>query len=160
MKLAIFIFIIILLVYLKNNNTLRKFIELKNLLTSNYIVTLLIVLIVLLSCSSYFSKLFKIKKSVSADEIMDEFNFVNNVRNVTTSGKIKQDELHKEFKQKVSDKQNNICNHCGKRIVLVTEFDVDFIIPLAKGGDNNLANSQALCLSCLEKKNSIDKYLQ
>ena len=58
------------------------------------------------------------------------------------------------------DNQNNVCNHCGKRIVLVTEFNIDYIIPLSKGGENCLANSQALCNSCCEKKNSIDKYLQ
>ena len=40
----------------------------------------------------------------------------------------------------------------GKRIVLVTEFNIDYIIPLSKGGENCLANSQALCNSCCEKK--------
>ena len=48
---------------------------------------------------------------------MEEFNFVNDVRNVTSSGKMKQKEIFDDFKQKVVDNQNNVCNHCGKRIV-------------------------------------------
>ncbi len=160
MKAEIFIIFIILLIYFKSNNTFSKLIVLKNIITGNYIVTTLIVLIILVTISSSINKFFRNKNSVSADEIMEEFNFVNDVRNVTASGKVKQKELYDEFKQKVADNQNNVCNHCGKRIVLVTEFDVDYIIPLSRGGNNNLANSQALCTNCCEKKNSIDKYLQ
>ena len=40
----------------------------------------------------------------------------------TALKEIKQKELYDEFKQKVAANNNNICNHCGKRIVLVTEF--------------------------------------
>ena len=160
MKLAIFIVFLIIGIYFKANNTLSKLSILKTVLTSNYIVNVLIFLIIAVALSSYIGGLFKNKNSVSADEIMEEFNFVNDVRNVTTSGKIKQKELFDEFKQKVADNQNNICNHCGKRIVLVTEFNIDYIVPLSRGGENCLANSQALCNNCCDKKNSIDKYLQ
>ncbi len=160
MKAELFIIFIILFTYFKSNNTFNKLIVLKNILTSNYIVTTLIVLIILVTISSSINNFFKNKNSISADEIMEEFNFVNDVRNVTSSGKVKQKELYDEFKQKVADNQNNICNHCGKRIVLVTEFEIDYIIPLSRGGNNNLANSQALCSGCCDKKNSIDKYLQ
>jgi 5-methylcytosine-specific restriction endonuclease McrA len=97
---------------------------------------------------------------VSGEDILEEFQFVNDVRNVTSSGKIKQKEIYDKFKEKVSDKQNNLCNFCGKRIGVLSEFDVEFIVPLSRGGNNNLSNSQALCNSCCESKNSIDKFLQ
>ena len=34
------------------------------------------------------------------------------------------------------------------------------VVPLSRGGNNNLANTQALCNACWENKNSIDKFLQ
>ena len=160
MKGEIFIVFLILALYFKTSNILNRLSFVKGLLTGNYIVTVLILLIIIVGLSSYIGKFFKNKNSVSGDDLMEEFNFVNDVRNVTSTGKMKQKEIFDEFKKKVVDNQNNVCNHCGKRIVLVTEFNIDYIIPLSKGGENCLANSQALCNSCCEKKNSIDKYLQ
>jgi 5-methylcytosine-specific restriction enzyme A len=160
MKLEIFIVFLITAIYFKANNTLNRLSILKNVFTSNYIVNVLLILIIAVILSSYIGRMFRNKNSVSADEILEEFNFVTDVRNVTTSGKVKQKEIVDEFKQKVADNQNNLCNHCGKRIVLVTEFNIDYILPLSRGGENNIANSQALCNNCCDKKNSIDKYLQ
>jgi len=160
MKGELFIVFLIVALYFKTSNILNRLSFVKGLLTGNYIVTVLILLIIIVGLSSYIGKFFKNKNSVSGDDLMEEFNFVNDVRNVTSTGKMKQKEIFDEFKKKVVDNQNNVCNHCGKRIVLVTEFNIDYIIPLSKGGENCLANSQALCNSCCEKKNSIDKYLQ
>ena len=160
MKGELFIVFLIVALYFKTSNILNRLSFVKGLLTGNYIVTVLILLIIIVGLSSYIGKFFKNKNSVSGDDLMEEFNFVNYVRNVTSTGKMKQKEIFDEFKKKVVDNQNNVCNHCGKRIVLVTEFNIDYIIPLSKGGENCLANSQALCNSCCEKKNSIDKYLQ
>lgn len=160
MKGELFIVFLIVALYFKTSNILNRLSFVKGLLTGNYIVTVLILLIIIVGLSSYIGKFFKNKNLVSGDDLMEEFNFVNDVRNVTSTGKMKQKEIFDEFKKKVVDNQNNVCNHCGKRIVLVTEFNIDYIIPLSKGGENCLANSQALCNSCCEKKNSIDKYLQ
>ncbi len=160
MKGEIFIVFLIVALYFKTSNILNRLSFVKGLLTGNYIVTVLILLIIIVGLSSYIGKFFKNKNLVSGDDLMEEFNFVNDVRNVTSTGKMKQKEIFDDFKKKVVDNQNNVCNHCGKRIVLVTEFNIDYIIPLSKGGENCLANSQALCNSCCEKKNSIDKYLQ
>ena len=160
MKGELFIVFLIVALYFKTSNILNRLSFVKGLLTGNYIVTVLILLIIIVGLSSYIGKFFKNKNSVSGDDLMEEFNFVNDVRNVTSTGKMKQKEIFDDFKKKVVDNQNNVCNHCGKRIVLVTEFNIDYIIPLSKGGENCLANSQALCNSCCEKKNSIDKYLQ
>lgn len=160
MKGELFIVFLIVALYFKTSNILNRLSFVKGLLTGNYIVTVLILLIIIVGLSSYIGKFFKNKNLVSGDDLMEEFNFVNDVRNVTSTGKMKQKEIFDDFKKKVADNQNNVCNHCGKRIVLVTEFNIDYIIPLSKGGENCLANSQALCNSCCEKKNSIDKYLQ
>ena len=160
MKGELFIVFLIVALYFKTSNILNRLSFVKGLLTGNYIVTVLILLIIIVGLSSYIGKFFKNKNLVSGDDLVEEFNFVNDVRNVTSTGKMKQKEIFDEFKKKVVDNQNNVCNHCGKRIVLVTEFNIDYIIPLSKGGENCLANSQALCNSCCEKKNSIDKYLQ
>ena len=160
MKGELFIVFLIVALYFKTSNILNRLSFIKGLLTGNYIVTVLILLIIIVGLSSYIGKFFKNKNLVSGDDLVEEFNFVNDVRNVTSTGKMKQKEIFDEFKKKVVDNQNNVCNHCGKRIVLVTEFNIDYIIPLSKGGENCLANSQALCNSCCEKKNSIDKYLQ
>ena len=160
MKGELFIVFLIVALYFKTSNILNRLSFIKGLLTGNYIVTVLILLIIIVGLSSYIGKFFKNKNLVSGDDLVEEFNFVNDVRNVTSTGKMKQKEIFDDFKKKVADNQNNVCNHCGKRIVLVTEFNIDYIIPLSKGGENCLANSQALCNSCCEKKNSIDKYLQ
>ena len=160
MKGELFIVFLIVALYFKTSNILNRLSFVKGLLTGNYIVTVLILLIIIVGLSSYIGKFFKNKNLVSGDDLVEEFNFVNDVRNVTSTGKMKQKEIFDDFKKKVADNQNNVCNHCGKRIVLVTEFNIDYIIPLSKGGENCLANSQALCNSCCEKKNSIDKYLQ
>ena len=109
MKLALFIVFLIIGIYFKANNTLSKLSILKTVFTSNYIVNCLIFLIIAVALSSYIGGLFKNKNSVSADELMEEFTFVTDVRNVTTSGKIKQKELFDEFKQKLESslKQKN-----------------------------------------------------
>jgi len=164
MRIEYLLIFIILLIYFKTNNILSGILNnlqlVKGILSANYLIPILIVLILLISLSSKISKVFKNSSKVSGDDILDEFKFVSDVRNVTSSGKIKQKELYEKYKEKVCDKQNNVCNHCGKRIALVSEFTVDFIVPLSRGGNNNLANSQALCNGCWENKNSIDKFLQ
>ena len=164
MKPEYVIIFIILIIYFKSNNLFTKFLNnvwfLKDIFATNYFIPILLFLIILIAFSSKLSSVFKKSNKVSGDDIVEEFKFVNDVRSVTSSGKIKQKELYEKYKEKVSDKQNNLCNHCGKRIALISEFSVDFIVPLSRGGNNNLANTQALCNACWENKNSIDKFLQ
>ena len=164
MKAELIIIFIILIIYFKNNNIFTNILNnltfVKEICTNNFLIPGLIILILLVSFSGSFTKLFKKSNKVSGEDILEEFQFVNDVRNVTSSGKIKQKEIYDKFKEKVSDKQNNLCNFCGKRIGVLSEFDVEFIVPLSRGGNNNLSNSQALCNSCCESKNSIDKFLQ
>jgi hypothetical protein len=164
MKVELIIIFFILTIYFKNNNIFTSILDkltfVKDVFSNNFLIPGLIILILIVSFSGSVSNIFKKTNKVSGDDILDEFQFVSDVRNVTSSGKIKQKEIYDKFKEKVSDKQNNLCNFCGKRIGILSEFDVVFIVPLSRGGNNNLSNSQALCNSCCESKNSIDKFLQ
>jgi 5-methylcytosine-specific restriction enzyme A len=50
----------------------------------------------------------------------------------------------------VLDRDNHTCQICGSTENLV----IDHIIPLAKGGTNDISNFQTLCLSCNSRKGS------
>ena len=43
------------------------------------------------------------------------------------------------------------CQCCGK-MALEAQLTVDHIVPLAKGGSNDISNLQTLCLSCNSRK--------
>jgi|TARA_R100000501_G_C2604416_1_gene100617 5-methylcytosine-specific restriction endonuclease McrA len=49
------------------------------------------------------------------------------------------------------DACNHRCPACGKQLE-TKEFTVDHIIPLARGGDNNIQNIQPLCMPCNARK--------
>ena len=83
MKGELFIVFLIVALYFKTSNILNRLSFVKGLLTGNYIVTVLILLIIIVGLSSYIGKFFKNKNLVSGDDLMEEFNFVNDVRNVT-----------------------------------------------------------------------------
>lgn len=64
--------------------------------------------------------------------------------------------LRREFKSKRKHffknliKKQKSCVFCGA----TERLSVDHIIPLVKGGRNNLSNMQILCISCNSKKGS------
>ena len=51
----------------------------------------------------------------------------------------------------VFERDNYQCQSCGKTNEQ-TELNIDHIIPLAKGGSNDISNLQTLCRSCNQKK--------
>lgn len=59
-----------------------------------------------------------------------------------------------EEKNFIKSKSNNICSHCGKP--LSDNFTVEHVIPISKGGSNDLSNIVALCLDC---NNAKDNYI-
>ncbi|NET87405.1 MAG: HNH endonuclease [Kamptonema sp. SIO1D9] len=48
-------------------------------------------------------------------------------------------------------RDNYCCQSCGKTSQQ-TILNIDHIIPLAKGGSNDISNLQTLCCSCNQKK--------
>lgn len=57
----------------------------------------------------------------------------------------------------VFERDKNQCQSCGKQQV-ETSLTIDHIIPLSRGGSNDISNLQTLCFSCNRKKsNKIDK---
>ena len=58
-------------------------------------------------------------------------------------------------KKLVAARQKWICKTCTK--TFSADFHVDHIIPLFKGGDNNIENLQALCPTCHMLKSAMER---
>ena len=54
-------------------------------------------------------------------------------------------------KKYVFERDNYRCQSCGKSSTQ-TELSIDHIIPLARGGSNDISNLQTLCQKCNKKK--------
>ena len=54
-------------------------------------------------------------------------------------------------KKYVFERDNYHCQSCGKSSTQ-TELNIDHIIPLARGGSNDISNLQTLCHNCNRKK--------
>jgi len=63
--------------------------------------------------------------------------------------------LSETTKKVVSANQQWSCKNCNK--ILDASYEVDHIIPLYKGGTNDITNLQALCRNCHGKKTINDK---
>ena len=51
----------------------------------------------------------------------------------------------------VFERNNYQCQSCGKTFQ-ETQLSIDHIIPLAKGGSNDISNLHTLCLKCNQSK--------
>jgi len=61
-----------------------------------------------------------------------------------------------EVKKYVFQRDKYQCQSCGKT-ALETDLTIDHIIPLSRGGQNDISNLQTLCNTCnLKKTNNID----
>lgn len=61
-----------------------------------------------------------------------------------------------EVRKYVYERDNYQCKSCGKTNH-ETDLNIDHIIPLSKGGTNDLSNLQTLCRKCnLQKSNAFD----
>lgn len=56
--------------------------------------------------------------------------------------------ISKKDRQSVLDKFNHNCKFCGSE----KDLHIDHIIPISKGGKNNITNLQVLCRTCNLKK--------
>ena len=53
----------------------------------------------------------------------------------------------------VYERDNFQCQSCGKKGTEI-QLNIDHIIPLAKGGSNDLSNLQTLCYQCNQAKSA------
>ncbi len=60
-------------------------------------------------------------------------------------------------KKIVASNQKWKCKSCG--ILLDYSYEVDHIVPLYKGGNNEIVNLQALCRNCHGRKTIADEYI-
>ena len=59
------------------------------------------------------------------------------------------------MRRQALERDNYRCQHCGKA---AGRFEVDHILPIAKGGDPyELANTQTLCRPCHFRKSVLDR---
>jgi 5-methylcytosine-specific restriction endonuclease McrA len=60
-------------------------------------------------------------------------------------------------RERISRDQNGLCLHCKKYFGL--DLTIHHVIPVAKGGRNNLENLQGLCRACHTKHHQKDRSL-
>lgn len=63
--------------------------------------------------------------------------------------KPKRKNLSKEMRNKIKERDNFKCCNCGKRFVYL---EIDHIIPVCEGGNNDESNLQTLCSECNRQK--------
>lgn len=71
-----------------------------------------------------------------------------------TSTKISRKSFSKTTRQTIYHNSNCTCQICGKPITF-EEFTIDHIIPLAKGGTNEMSNLQSSCFRCNRIKSDV-----
>ena len=83
---------------------------------------------------------------------MNMINRKNIIPNNNTNHKRSVSESKKKY---IASNQKWKCSHCNQ--ILDNTYEVDHIIPLYKGGSNELNNLEALCRNCHGKKTFKDK---
>ena len=57
----------------------------------------------------------------------------------------------KGMKRRLMKRQDNTCAYCGRRRI-ARSFDIDHMIPVVRGGSNDMNNLQVLCRQCNQRK--------
>ncbi|MBD2107013.1 HNH endonuclease [Nodosilinea sp. FACHB-13] len=61
--------------------------------------------------------------------------------------------IPRSVREYVLNRDNHQCKSCGKKSSEV-KLQIDHILPLAKGGVNDISNLQTLCKGCNQKKSA------
>ena len=97
----------------------------------------------------------------SATKKLKGFQVINleKISNVEDQVKVKRKQFSQTERMVIYNKTKGRCAICGK-FVPFDEFTIDHIIPLAKGGSNELGNLQCACKTCnLIKQYILPEYL-
>lgn len=89
------------------------------------------------------------------EDIKDDFELYNEslLQDITPS-----EHISPTKRECVIIRDRFICQYCGKEIVDASDYEMDHIIPIARGGKDNYLNLVTSCRSCNQKK--IDKLPQ
>jgi hypothetical protein len=96
------------------------------------------------------------KKEKDPIKIIQEYNFVNSIRDITQKAQEKTENWSESRKKVVIQSQRNKCYDCG------LHMDSSFVthkIPLHRGGNNDISNMKALCESCYFRAEIQNSYL-
>lgn len=66
--------------------------------------------------------------------------------------KVQREYIIREEKEEILKKSKGCCAHCGKKIEIGKNFTVEHVIPLSRGGNNDLNNLVGLCKDCNSSK--------
>ena len=62
------------------------------------------------------------------------------------------DHVKRQLKEKHFKRYGLVCPRCGRHYASLDDFEVDHIIPVARGGRNSVNNSQVICRACNREK--------
>ena len=97
------------------------------------------------------------KKQATNTDLLKEYNFVNSIRSLTEIAKKKTDNLLENKKKFLATEQKWKCRFC--ETMLGEGHEIDYIVPLFRGGTNDIKNLQVLCKDCHNKKFIMEQIL-
>lgn len=172
--LELFLLICILLLWLGVNGYLNSFISYFNYYTSssqlasapdfnikNFVIKggMIFVLLIIL-----FPKILKWmlspfrgnKKDNDPVKIIQEYNFVNSIRDITQKAQEKTENWQNSRKKLIIQSQSKKCFDCS---LPMENSYLTHKIPLHRGGTNDISNMKALCESCYFRAEIQNSYL-
>ena len=99
------------------------------------------------------------KKPIKTEDLLEEFNFVNHVRKLTSNVEAKNQRFINEKIKFILELQDGKCNNC-KSSISVFQGKLDLKKPISLGGDTENYNLQVLCGNCYNEKQSINNFLK
>jgi len=89
-------------------------------------------------------------------KIIQEYNFVNSIRDITQRAQEKTENWSDSRKKLIVQSQKKKCFDCG---LLMESSYLTQKIPLHRGGTNDISNMKALCESCYFRSEIQNSYL-
>ena len=99
------------------------------------------------------------QKKLKKEDLLEEFNFVNHVRKLTSNMDAKTQRLNEQKIKFILEQQRGYCNNCRASIG-VFQSKLDLKKPISLGGDTENSNLQVLCIKCFNEKQSINNFLK
>ena len=99
------------------------------------------------------------KKKLKKEDLIEEFNFVNHVRKLTSNVEAKNNRFNEQKIKYILEQQGGLCNNC-RASISVFQSKLDLKKPISLGGDTENYNLQVLCINCYNEKQSINNFLK